>query len=255
MVRKITNAVGAMLIIALSLFLWARLYTVTDWSVLALVPLAALLFAGLFWSSAAVSLASIKVAVKQGSPLTWLVTGRLRALLGAAAFTVVAVTLLAWCAISWTYTELLLLAVLCLSAALVFAFSEHKFSGHLTPPFARMTAISTATLVVAVFFVPVVAWFDWNFTTHPGEIRMVSLEQALKLGAGQVPERGGWVAELMAPIYALEYGKLWFVVQTGTPKWFSFWYSIDAALISIVAARTSAVLMSCISIEKGRSDD
>ena len=75
MVRKITNAVGAMLIIALSLFLWARLYTVTDWSVLALVPLAALLFAGLFWSSAAVSLASIKVAVKQGSVLFWTASG------------------------------------------------------------------------------------------------------------------------------------------------------------------------------------
>ncbi|MEP3333615.1 hypothetical protein [Sedimentitalea sp.] len=222
---------------------------------LALAPLTALLFTGLFWSNAAVFRASIKVAVKEGSPLAWLVTGRLRALLGAAAFTVVAVTLLAWHVISSTYPELLLLAVLCLSAALVFEFSEHKFLGHLTPPFARMTALSTGTLVTAGFFIPIVAWANWNFSAHTGEIRTVGLEQALELGLEQMPERGGWIAELMAPFYALEYGKLWFVVQTGAPKWFSFWYSIDAALISVVAARTSAVLMSFVSVEKGRIDD
>ncbi len=118
-----------------------------------------------------------------------------------------------------------------------------------------MTALSTGTLVTAGFFIPLVAWADWNFTAHSGEIRIVGLKQALELGLEQMPDRGGWVAELMAPLYALEYGKLWFVVQTGTPKWFSFWYSIDAALISVVAARTSAVLMSLTLVGKGRIDD
>lgn len=255
MTSKATNAFGVMLVVTCSLYLWARLYTLTDWGLLALGPLAALLFTGLFWASAAVFRASITVVVKGGSPLAWLVTGKLRAILGAATFTALAVPLLAWHAISSTYPELLLLAFLCFSAALVFSFSERKFLDHLTPPFARMTALSTGTLVVAGFFIPVLAWADWNFAAHSGEIRTVGLEQALELGLEQMPERGGWVAEIMAPLYAFEYGKLWFVVQTGTPKWFSFWYSIDAALISVVAARTSAVLMSFVSVEKGGIDD
>ncbi|WP_373050872.1 hypothetical protein, partial [Thalassovita aquimarina] len=171
MINKAVNALGAAVVINLSLYLWRGLYPATDWAVLVLIPLTVLLFMGSLWSSAAVYRASMKAAVRGESPLTWLMTGRLRALLSAAVFTLVAVPLLAWHAFSSTYPELLLLAFLCFATSLFFAFAEHKLLNHLTPPFARATALSAGTLIAAVLFVPILAWANWNFTPQPGEIR------------------------------------------------------------------------------------
>lgn len=249
------NALGVSVSLTLSLYLWRVLHPVTDMAVIALLPLSALIFTGSFWDSAAVYRACMRAAVQVDSPLAWLMTGRLRALLGAAVFTLVAVPLLAWHAISSTYAELLLLACLFFVASLLFACSENKLLDHLTPPFARTTALSGAMLIAAVFFVPVLAWSNWNFMPQPSAIRTASFEEALQLGFSQLPERRGWVAELLAPFYALEYGKLWFVVQAESPKWFSIWYSVDAALICLVAARASAVLMSLVRVPRGRNDD
>lgn len=249
------NSIGVSLAVALSLYLWRTLYPMTDWAVVSLVPLAVLLFMGSLLTSSAVYRASIKAAVRGDSPFAWLMTGRTRAFFGAAAFTLVAVPLLAWHAISSTYPEFLLLALLCFIASILFAGAEKKLLKHLTPPFARATALTVATLLTAVFFVPALAWANWNFTPQPSAIRSAGLEEALQLAFSQLPERRGWVAELLAPLYAFEYGKLWFVVQAGSPKWLSFWYSIDAALISIVAARASAVLMSIVQPTKGGFDE
>ena len=109
-------------------------------------------------------------------------------------------------------------------------------------------------LFAAVIFVPVLAWANWNFTPQPVAIRIASLEEALQLGFSLLPERRGWVAELLAPFYLLEYGKLWFVVQVHSPKWFSMWYSVDASLISLVAARASSILMSLVQVQIGRNN-
>ena len=99
------------------------------------------------------------------------------------------------------------------------------------------------------------AWVNWSFTPQPGAIRSSGLEEALRLGLSQLAARRGWVAELLALFYVLEYGKLWFVVQADSPKWFSFWYSIDAALISFLPARASAVLMSIVQVTRGGFDE
>ena len=240
--------------VTLSLYLWRTLYPATDWAVVALAPLAALLFMGSLWTSAAVYRASMRAAVRWDSTLAWLMTGRVRAFFGATVFTLVAVPLLAWHAISSTYPEFLLVAVLCFIASMLFAGTENKLLDHLTPPFARATALSLAMMIAALFFVPVLTWANWNFTPQPSAIRSAGLGEALQLGFSQLPARRGWVAELLAPLYALEYGKLWFVVQAGSPKWFSFWYSIDAALISFVAGRASAVLMSIVQLTRGGFD-
>jgi len=249
------NAFGVSLTLGLSLYLWRVLYPATDWGVLTLVPLALLLFTGSFWASDAVFRASIKVAVRVESPLAWIVTGRVRALLGSTLFTLIAVPLLAWYAIASTYHEMLLLAFLCCVAPLLFAGVEHKLDDHLTPPFTRATAFSAATIIAVVFFAPVLAWANWNFTPQPVAIQTASLEEALQLGFSQLPERRGWIAEILAPFYALEYAKLWFVVQVESPKWLSFWYSIDTALISIVAARASVVLMSVVQLTAKVKDE
>ena len=254
MTQKTLSVLGPSVLIFCSLFIWRRFYPATDWAVLALVPLTALLLAGFFWSSAAVYLASMKVAVREGSPIAWLAAGRLRAFLGATVFTLVSMPLLAWYALSSTHTELLLLALLCLFASALYALALHKLLDHLTPPFARTTALWASTLV-AFMFVPVIAWANWHFTPHSAEIRFATLHEALQIGIGQLPHRRGWLAEPLSPLYALEYAKLWFVVQEGSPKWFSFWYSFDAALISLVAARACAVLMPLAQIGKGNTGD
>ena len=255
MANALVNSAGASLAVTLFLYLWRTLYPATDWAVVALAPLAALLFMGSLWTSAAVYRASMKAAVRGNSPLTWLMTGRVRAFFGATIFTLIAVPLLAWHAISSTYPEFLLVAFLCFIASMLFAGIEHKLLDHLTPPFARVTALSLAMLIAALFFVPVLAWADWNFTPQPSAIRSAGLGEALELGFRELPARRGWMAELLAPFYALEYGKLWVVVQPRSPKWFSFWYSIDAALISFVAGRASAVLMSIVQPMRGEFDE
>lgn len=255
MLKKAANALGVTLTLFLSLYLWRDLYPVTNWAVLALTPLAALLFIGSLQSSAAVYRASIRVAVREDSSLAWLLTGRLRALLGATTFTLIAVPLLAWHALSSTYPEFLLLILLCFSASLSFVMAEDRLFYMLTPPFARAIALSTATLIAAIVFIPILAWANWNFTPQPGAICTMDLEEALKFGISQLPARRGWVAEILTPLFALEYGKLWLVVQPRAPNWFLVLYCIDAAFISLVAARVSAVLMSLVQITKGRSDN
>lgn len=255
MATAAVNSVGVSLAVALSLYLCRALYPATDWAVLSLLPLAVLLFIGTFRSSAAVYRAGMKAAVRGDSSFAWLLTGRLRALFGATAFMLIAVPLLAWYAISSTNAEFLLLGLLCFVASMFFAGAENKLLKHLTPPFARATALTTASLLAALFFVPLLAWANWNYTPQPGAIRSASLEEALQLGLSKLPARRGWVAELLAPLYALEYGKLWFVVQAESPKWFSFWYSIDTALVSILAARASAVLVSLVQLSRGGFDE
>lgn len=248
MKKTLVNALGAGSALILSLYLWRVAYPFTDWALLLLAPLTFLLFTGSFRASAALYHASMKVAVRTGSPLAWVMTGRLRAIVGASLFTLAALVLLAWYAISATYIELWLLAFLCLVAPLVFAGIEHKLSAHLTPAFSRDAALSMATLLTAVLFMPILASANWNFTPHPGAIRSATLQEALKIGFDQLPVRRGWIAELLAPLYAVEYAKLWLVVQPGASKWLSFWYSIDAALVSLIAARASAVLISIVNV-------
>lgn len=243
------------MVVTLSLYLWRSFYPVTDFAIFFLFPLFVLVFIGSLWSGSALYLASMRAAVRGDSAFAWLLTGRLRAIFGASMFTPVATLLLAWHAISATLPEFFLFAFLCFIASMLFAGTEKKLLGHLTPAFARATALTAATLVACAIFMPVLAWANWNFTPQPGAIRSASLEQALQLGFDQLPARRGWVAEIMAPLYALEYAKLWFAVQTSSPKWFSFGYSIDAALISVIAARVSTVLMSLVQRTRGDSNE
>jgi hypothetical protein len=247
----VVNSIGVSLVLSLSLYLWRIWYSETDLAAVLLIPVAALIFMGSLWSSTAVYRANIRVAVREASPFYWLLTGRLRAFAGAIVFTNIAIILLAWYAISSTYPELLLLVFQFYITSLFFARSEQRLLEHLTPAFARTTALITATFFTSLLFIPLLAWANWNFTPQPIAIRSASLEEALQLGFGQLPPRRGWIAELMAPFYALEYVKLWFVVQADAPKWFSFWYSIDTALISIFAARVSAVVMSAAQMTRG----
>jgi hypothetical protein len=251
----VMNALGVSLFVTLSLYLWRIFYPLTDLAVLFMVPLSLFLFVGSFRSSSAVYRAIVNAAVRGDSPYVWLLTGRLRSFLGALIFVFLAMPLLAWHAIASTMAELLLFGVLCFSASILFAVTLKQLLRHLTPAFARTTALTASTLIVSMIFIPLLAWSNWNFTHQPEAIRSVSLGQALQLGFEQLPVRRGLVAELLSPLFAMEYAKLWFVVQDESPKWFSFWYSIDAALISIIAARASAVLTTIAQQARGGSDE
>ena len=229
MLSMTLNSFGASMAVAISLFFWRITYPTTDWAVLCLLPLTTLLFSGSYRARSAVNLVSAKVAVRGDSPLAWLMAGRLRASLGSMVFILIAVPLLAWQAISSSYTEILLLATVCLFAAMLFAWTQSMLQLHLTPPFARTAALSVSTWVAAALFLPVLAWTDWHFTSLPNAIRISHLIEAIQIGMDQVPARRSWVAEILSVPYALEYAKLWFVVQAESPRWFTFWYSIDTA--------------------------
>ena len=255
MANALVNSVGVSVALSLSLFVWRTLYPLSDLAVVALAPLAAFLFVGSFSNSKAANLASVKCAVKGSSPLVWLIRGRIRALLGALALIFVAVPVLGGHALTATNLEFLLIALLSFVVSMLFADAEVKLLNHLRRPFARIAAISLATLIGMLLFAPLLAWIDWNFTPKPAAIRSADFWEAISLGFSHLPERRGWVAELLAAFYALEYAKLWIAVQEEAPKWLTVLYSIDAGLICFVAARAAAVVMSMVQVKKGSFDE
>ena len=71
-----------------------------------------------------------------------------------------------------------------------------------------------------------------NCVLYPGEIRTASLSEAMMHGLQELPRRRGWIAEILAPLYAYEAGKIWVVVQLGSTKWVTILFSLETALVS-----------------------
>jgi hypothetical protein len=245
------NSIAVSLAVILSLYLWRLTYPTTDFAVAFLFPLAALIALGTFWYSAAVYRATMSAAVREDSSISWILTGKIRASLRAILLVSVAIPVLAWHALSATIVEFAMLALLCVLTSSSFVIIERMTRKHLKPPFAHKSALLAATFSISLVFIPLLAWANWEFTDHPLALRYSSLGEAVQLGFNQHPARRGWVAEIIAPLYAFEYVKLWFVVQADSPRWFSLWYSLDTALISIFAARVSAILMFIAQLARG----
>lgn len=242
MTKCALNACLAACVLFLPLYLWRSAYPSSDWALLAFLPLSVMLFHGYLSFSSAIFQARFRAAIRVGSPLKSILSGRIRAISGAIIFVLISIPLLAWQALVSSFLEILILFALGVTAGGVFVGLKSKLLPHFRQPFANAAAISLGTWISAAAFIPIIAWMNWNYVTYPGEIRTVSLPEAVMQGLQELPPRRGWIAEALAPMYAYEAGKLWAVVKLGSSKWSTILFSLDAALVSFVLARASIIL-------------
>lgn len=245
--KALTIATLATAALLLPLLLWRSLYPVSDWSVLFLAVLAVLLFAGTYSPTAAVYRARLNLMLRARSRFSGLLTGRLHAAVAAIAFSAVALPVLAWQALTATPAEMTALGVLSIAASgLSFgsrAWLQHDF----TPHFVRPVAVTTGALVAAVAFLPVLVWINFNLVPRPGAIQTQSLSQAIMAAIGQLPDRRGWIAEILSVLYAFDAAKLWVAAHLRASRWPAILFSLDAALVGFVVARASTTLTGFIS--------
>lgn len=236
----------------LPLYLWSRVYPWSDWAILLLTPLVAMLFVGHLRASLSLHRARMRAVIRQESGLHGILTGRLRAVLGATLFVLLAVPLLAWKVLALGPVQSALFILVSLVAGAVFIGVQSLLLAHFHQPFIRASAVSISSWLVSLVFVPVIAWVNLNLVLYPGAIRAAaSLADAALYGMQMLPLRRGWIAELFAPLYAYEAGKLWLVVQMHTSRWPAILFSIDAALFSFVIARVSSILAMLIHTPTG----
>lgn len=69
-----------------------------------------------------------------------------------------------------------------------------------------------------------------------------------------LPQRRGWIAEILAPMYAIDTVKLWLVAQLGSSQLITVLFSFETALVSFVVAHASAVLTNFVQIIYGSTD-
>ena len=224
------------------LYLWRELYPLTEWSVLALLPLVAMIFWTMQKNAAAIYRAKLNVALRAGSPLSNLLTGRLSSGLLALGFVTAALPVLSWQALSSTPVEIIGISVLCLAAGATSIISQAWLAHHLHPPFSRTTGMAIGTCVAAIVFVPILAWINWSYVEYPGEIRDVSFWEAMQFGMNELPARRGWIAELLAVFYAAETAKLWLVLQYKSSTWVMALFCLEAALVAFIVAKVFVVL-------------
>ena len=231
------------------LYLWRELYPLTEWSVLALLPLAAMIFWTMQKNASTIYRAKLHVALRAGSPLSNLLTGRLSSGLLAFGFVAIALPVLSWQALSSTPVEITGISVLCLVAGATSIMSQAWLAHHLHPPFSRTTGMTIGAVVAAIVFVPILAWINWNFIEYPHEIRVLSLPEAMQFGMKELPARRGWIAELLAVFYAADAAKLWLILKYKSSIWPMVLFSLDAALVAFIVAKVFVVLtefVSCI---------
>jgi hypothetical protein len=251
--RAASAALGTV-VLAMSVYLWRTGYVVTDWSAIALGPLAIMLFIGLHRRTVALYRARLHAELRADSRLARIMTGNLRAIFVSTAFVLVAVPLIAWQALSASSAEIIGFTVLSYSAGLATLLVQDWLQRDFQMSFALFSGVSIGANVIACAFVPVLAWINWSFVYHPGEFHNASFFEAVTLGLQQLPRRRGGIAEIMAFFYAIEAAKLWLVLQLGSSPWAAVLFSLDTALVGFIVAQVSAILTDVVHIFREEHD-
>lgn len=240
--RMVFHTCLATSLLVVPLVVWRWLFGITDWAVVPLIVLVALLFFGFMPIGAAVYKARLRAALRSDASIAKVFTGKLKAYVESAVFAVVAAVLLSWQALTITAEELGAIVTLSLAVGLGFSFVKAWTNTQFQEPFNTFLAFSSATWIVGGMFVPLVAWVNWNYVSYPAELHNIDLPQAILLGLQELPRRGGWVSEVLSPLFAYDAIKLWIVLQLGTSRLATIIFSLDTALVSFIVARCIVTL-------------
>jgi hypothetical protein len=125
---------------------------------------------------------------------------------------------------------------------LVFALTVGNLRIHLTSAFMRIGSVWTVNVTMIVLVLPIVAFLYWSFQPLPTYLEGWTWMEAAREGLARLPEHRGWISEVLAWFYAVEYLKLWLSLQIDShPLLSGIVYSFDATLTLFIAARANAV--------------
>lgn len=242
MLKSVQTAGIATIFTGLSLFTWREGYSYSDWAVLALLPLSIVIFSGFWPLMLQPWRARLHVMLRDDSPLGDFLTGRIRAAFLSAAFTVTAVTLLAWQAWVMPKSVLLGLAAAFFISAVLFTEAQNYLVIHFHQPFARSIATSITTWLVAIPCTIIIAFTTWNWTKMPGSVLNATLYDAVQHGLAQLPNRSGWITYTLSLPSGYEAAKIWMVVQLRDYPSIGVLFSLDAALFSFILCRSAVII-------------
>ena len=143
--------------------------------------------------------------------------------------------ILAWQALGASDLVALFLVVLCLAASAMALGVRRWLQHHLHDPYSAWHGANLGALIAGMISFPILAWITWNYVSFPGEFRTLGFLQAVQFGvAEQLPQRRGWIAEILALPFAIESGQLWLIARYGTAVWVTVLYSLSLALVAFV---------------------
>ena len=227
----------AALLLLVPLYLWRICYPATDWAMLALTPLAAIIFVGYYDPAVLLRQAVLNAALHQHSVCLTVLKGRLLAGVRAGLFTLVAITVLAWQALTAKAIVVSAFVVMLFAIGMLSRPIQQRLQQYLHLPFARAWGMQLTALPVAIMFVPVMAYLNWSYISYPGAILSMDLVETMRYYINQLPERRGAIAEVLSACYALDAIKLWLVLNhRGFLS--TLLYCLDAALVTVILAKT-----------------
>lgn len=79
-----------------------------------------------------------------------------------------------------------------------------------------------------------------------------SFTEAMQSGFHKLPERRGWIAEILAIGYAFEAAELWLIAQLREYPSVTLLFNMDTALFGFLASRASVVITHFVESRYGR---
>lgn len=255
MLTAVLRAVSTTAFILLSLLLWRGAYALGDFGVLALVPLAAVLFLSHRDLLIGIYRARKRVLWRDEAWLSRWLTGRIGATFWALVLVVLAVPLLGWQVLGASPKRLALLGAIFFTTSLLYSWLATRLAREVQPPFERYGAVRVATALVLPFVI-VMAWYSFYNEVVPARLLNATLGQVPQIAIEGLPHQTGWIATLMTPLQIYETGKFWLAGQLAGQRWFAVLVSLDAALFGFIMARAAAVTTHFLHIHRiGERDD
>lgn len=183
-----------------------------------------------------------ELVLRSGSWLAGWLTGRLGAFLSSTLLVFLLVPALAWNALTMSETEIVVSLALVFASAWLFLWMQSFLARHFVPPFDRIFASGPIAWMVGLPFSVILFVVTWYAQSIPAEMLTEDFSGALRSGLGELPERRGWIAEILAYGYAFEASKIWLVVQMRDYPLIAILFNLDIALFGFFAARASVVM-------------
>ncbi|MTH76226.1 hypothetical protein [Paracoccus aestuariivivens] len=244
----------ALVLLLVPLAAWRLGFSYSDWAALALVALGVAIWLGVYRPRLSRRRAELEVVVIPGSALGHWFTGRMGAGLTAGASVLVGVPVLAWVALRSPPLVIAVLLALCVVAGLLSQWAIRVLGRSLTPPFARVMGHGIGSTVAALLALLPLVWLNWAVIAVPHEITSVGLSEAVAAQIAQLPPRAGWLREGLGLFAALDGAKLWLAAQHREALWVGLIFSVDAALVSFVVARSFVAVMEFGRLISGRDE-
>lgn len=195
----------------------------------------------IFWGNWSITIdrwkAERELVLRSGSWLAGWLTGRIGAFLSSTLLVLLLVPALAWNALTMSGSEIVVYLALIFASAWLFLWMQSFLAGHFVPPFDKIFATGPSAWKIGLPFSVILFLVTWYAQSIPPEILTADFSGALRSGLGELPERRGWIAEILAYGYAFEASKIWLVAQMRDYPLIANLFNLDMALFGFFAAR------------------